>query len=244
MKSKSQALTPLIIFSTALLVELGAFFFITKFFPQNANPIGNMLTKLPIGIVMITTIFLLIRFIQDSMDIKEEIDELLGGSVFAKNMRSISVLFSIAGALVLGYVQYLSLDLYFLWGIYVQITIYLFAIARRNAMGASNLELLYINKYGHFELSKSFASLYLTKYFTLSVWFVGGNLFLTAAVQIGRKLDVQWEWYDLPGLYLFFVSIGLIFWGIFTTIGYIAFRYSQKRVPSSCPTPPSLPPPS
>ena len=235
MKSKTQALTPLLIFPTALLVELGAFLFITKFLPHNANPIGNVLTKSPFGLVMIITIFLLIRFIQDGFDIKEEIDELVGGSVFAKNMRSTSVLFSIAGALVLGYVQYLSLDLYFLWGIYVQITIYLFARARRNAMSARNLELLYTNKSGHFELSKIIASLFMTKTYSLAVWFVGGNVFLAVAVHYGKKLDVQWEWYDLPGLYLFFITAGLIIWATLTTIGYLFYKKIKLKIPLAPP---------
>ncbi len=209
----------------AILIEVGTFLLISKFISSHV-----MFIKFPLCIVLIATMILLAKLISDSFAIKEETNNFEGISSSIKKLRWISILFSIVGSVLLVYLQYISVTTNFLWGVYVQITIFFFIMERKHYLEVHNVPLVFKNgkKSGTFSPSKFIASFYQMKFYGLAIWFLIGNIFLGVAVHIGKKFDVQWEWYDLPSLYIFFVMIGILYWGLLASSGYFLSKKQKK----------------
>lgn len=180
----------------------------------------------PTFVAMIASAVLATVFVADSYELKKSMDCIQGISLLSKRLRWISILASVVGAILLLALQYISLVINYFWGVYVQITIFFFVMARRHDMKIENLSpfIQNGNKLKILSPSNILALYYRIKLHALATWFLFGNIFLAVAIYIGKKFEVQWEWYDFPGLYLFFVLLGTIFWGILASSGHFISR--------------------
>lgn len=216
---------PFSLFVIVVFCEISLFFLISKFISQ-WNIAGMNHRILPIFLVMIASAVLSAVFVRDSFVIKRSMDSLQGASLLSKRLRWLSILFSFASAILLLGLQCVSLVINFFWGIYVQLAVFFFIMARKHDMSAENISsfLKDGDKLRMFNPFQIIASFYKIKFYGMTVCFVIGAAFVDCIILYGERLDVQWRWYDLPGLYLFFVFLGVILWGILASLGYVCLR--------------------
>lgn len=111
------------------------------------------------------------------------------------------------------YLQYISLKENFYWGLYVQSTIFMLILGRRYSMTEKNIHAIILDydKLGKYSPIALLKSMFRIKHLMIASLPVAGNFFLAIAIYIGKIQNVEYEWYDLPVLYLFFIFLALIF---------------------------------
>jgi hypothetical protein len=187
-----------------------------------------LIQNIPKTLIILITFFIILQFVADSRTISLTMKKLRKEYRWAKSFIVPPSNFSqVAGIILMMFTQYATLTINCYWGLFVQLTIYFYVIARMQVSKEENLRLMLsdIKKAGHDNPLAIFVGCYRLKLYNLSVALLGSSFFIAVVNEYFSIFNIEYEKYDFILLYLFILTCLLFIFALMLIPG---FYYSRK----------------
>jgi len=221
-----------ILFAATFFLELLLFAAIELLIPssEELKPLVILIVKrLPNDFIILVSFLIMLEYFADSNLIHTTMEKLKKEYPWAKSfLMPPPRLIQVMAAILLMLTQYSVLLINCYWGLFVQLTIYIYVISRVISSKEENLRRMLgdIRKAGIDNPIVIFVGCYRIKLYCLGVILIGSDFFIAFVSFFSRVFGVVHEKYDFILLYLFVSFLGIILLSLMLIPG---FYYAKRR---------------
>ena len=220
------------LFVATFFLELLLFAAIELLIPssEESKPLAILIAKgIPKDLIILVSFLITLKYFADSNLIHTTMQMLKKEYPWAKGfLVPPSRLIQVIAAILLMLTQYSVVLINWYWGLFVQLTIYVYAISRVISSKEENLRQMLgdIKKAGIDNPIVIFVGCYRLKLYCLAVLLIGSDFFIAFVSFHSRVFGVVHERYDFILLYLFVSFLGSILFSLMLIPG---FYYAKKN---------------